>query len=138
MGITSSIRVRPAFLTLGGVFYPLTFEAGVSYTFEFDLEINDIDFTNFVIAGNSCFMPVTFGSGKDVTYIRLSDDGKGGVMVANETQQLGTASNVPAKGEDGFYHISFSFVPTADCTTLTFDVWMACDITVDNLTLVKN
>ena len=127
-----------SFLTLGGVFYPLTFEAGVSYTFEFDLEINDIDFTNFVIAGNSCFMPVTFGSGKDVTYIRLSDDGKGGVMVANETQQLGTASNVPAKGEDGFYHISFSFVPTADCTTLTFDVWMACDITVDNLTLVKN
>lgn len=73
-----------SFLTLGGVFYPLTFEAGVSYTFEFDLEINDIDFTNFVIAGNSCFMPVTFGSGKDVTYIRLSDDGKGGVMVANE------------------------------------------------------
>lgn len=82
-------------------------------------------------------MPITFGTGYDVTFIRLSDDGQGGIDMKNETQSVGTESNIPVKGEDGFYHISFSFIPTEACTTLTFDVWMASDIVIDNIVLMR-
>ncbi len=125
------------FLALGGNFCPMTFEAGKSYTVEFDIKINSVNFDNFVIEGNSCYMPITFGTGYDVTFIRLSNDGQGGIDMKNETQSVGTESNIPVKGEDGFYHISFSFVPTEACTTLTFDVWMASDIVVDNIVLMR-
>ncbi len=123
-------------LSLGGEFYNVEFEEGKTYTFSFDLKIVEINTANnFVIAGNSCWMPITFGSGKDVTYLRVVKSGET-YTIANETQQVGTQASVGNPDANGFVHIEFKFVPTAACTNLTFDVWMPSSIIIDNLSLI--
>lgn len=125
-------------LSLGGEFYDVEFETGKTYTFSFDLKIEEVATdNNLVIAGNSCWIPVTFGSGKDVTYLRIvkTDDG---YKISNETQQVGISASVGEMDANGFMNISFTFVPQAGCTNLTFDVWMPSTIVIDNLLLIKN
>ena len=125
-------------LSLGGAFYDVEFEVGKAYTFSFDLKIEDIQTdTNFVIAGNSCWLPITFGSGKDVTYLRVVKSGDS-YTISNETQQVGISASVREMDANGFVNISFTFVPQAGCTNLTFDVWMPSTIVIDNLLLIKN
>ena len=125
-------------LSLGGEFYDVEFAVGKTYTFSFDLKIEEIQTgTNFVIAGNNCWMPITFGSGKDVTYLRVTKSGDA-YNVSNETQQVGTSASVGEPDANGFINLSFTFVPTAGCTNLTFDVWMPSTIVIDNLQLMAN
>ena len=125
-------------LVLGGEFYDMKFEAGKTYTFSFDLKIEDIKTdTNFIIPGNSCWIPITFGSGKDVTYLRVVKSGNG-YTISNETQQVGLSASVSEADANGFVTISFTFVPQAGCTNLTFDVWMPSTIVIDNLLLMVN
>ena len=124
-------------LSLGGEFYDVEFEAQATYTFSFDLKIEDINTAkNFVISGNSCWMPITFGSGKDVTYLRIVKNGDT-YTILNETQQVGISASVSEADANGFVHIEFKFVPTEACSNLTFDVWMPSTIVIDNLSLVK-
>ena len=116
----------------------VSFEAGKTYTFSFDLKIEEVAVdNNLVIAGNSYWIPITFGSGKDVTYLRITktDDG---YKISNETQQVGISASVGEMDANGFINISFTFVPQAGCTNLTFDVWMPSTIVIDNLLLIKN
>lgn len=125
-------------LSLGGEFYDVTFETEKSYTFSFDLKIENIDTTNnFVIAGNSCWMPITFGSGKDVTYLRVVKEGDS-YKISNEMQQVAVSASVGETDENGFVHIEFSFIPTEACTNLTFDVWMPSTIVIDNVLLIAD
>ena len=116
----------------------VSFGAGKTYTFSFDLKIEEVAVdNNLVIAGNSYWIPITFGSGKDVTYLRITktDDG---YKISNETQQVGISVSVGEMDANGFVNISFTFVPQAGCTNLTFDVWMPSVIIIDNLLLIKN
>ncbi len=137
-GMKLTNNTTATMLSLGGEFYDVTFEAGKSYTFSFDLKIENIDTANnFVIAGNSCWMPITFGSGKDVTYLRVVKDGDS-YKISNEAQQVGFNASVGQADENGFVHLEFSFTPTEACTNLTFDVWMPSSIVVDNLLLIAN
>ena len=123
-------------LSLGGAFYDIEFEVGKAYTFSFDLKIENIQTdANFVISGNSCWIPITFGSGKDVTYLRVVKSGNR-YTISNETQQLGTFATVGEVDENGFVTISFTFVPQAGCTNLTFDVWMPSTIVIDNMVML--
>ena len=80
-------------------------------------------------------MPVTFGSGRDVAFIRVTKT-ENEITLLNESQTLGDNSSV-TKGENGFYTLYFEFTPTAECVSLTFDIWMASDIDIDNVTLIK-
>lgn len=137
-GMKLSNTSSATMLSLGGEFYDVTFEAGKSYTFSFDLKIENIDTTNnFVIAGNSCWMPITFGSGKDVTYLRVVKEGDV-YKIFNEAQQVGFNTSVGQADSNGFMHLEFSFIPTAACTNLTFDVWMPSTIVIDNVLLIAN
>ena len=116
----------------------VNFEAGKTYTFSFDLKIEEIATdNNLVLPGNSCWIPITFGSGKDVTYLRITKTSDG-YKVSNETQQVGISASVGEMDANGFVNISFTFVPQAGCTNLTFDVWMPSTIVIDNLLLIKN
>lgn len=125
-------------LSLGGEFYDVEFETGKTYTFSFDLKIEEIATeNNLVLPGNSCWIPITFGSGKDVTYLRITKTSDG-YKVSNETQQVGISASVGEMDANGFVNISFTFVPQAGCTNLTFDVWMPSTIVIDNLLLIKN
>ena len=125
-------------LSLGGEFYDVEFETGKTYTFSFDLKIEEIATeNNLVLPGNSCWIPITFGSGKDVTYLRITKTSDG-YKVSNETQQVGISASVGEMDANGFMNISFTFVPQAGCTNLTFDVWMPSTIVIDNLLLIKN
>lgn len=124
-------------LVLGGKFYDVEFKVGKEYSFSFDLKIENIDTDkNLVISGNSCYMPITFGSGKDVTYLRVTKTADG-YTVENDSQSLLLSGSVSEKDADGFVTISFTFIPVADCTTLTFDVWMPSVIVVDNFRLIE-
>ena len=42
----------------------------------------------------------------------------------------------PEADENGFVTITFTFIPQAGCTNLTFDVWMPSTIVVDNIELM--
>jgi hypothetical protein len=137
-GMRLSNTTTATMLSLGGEFYDVDFEAGKTYTFSFDLKIEDIATDrNLVIAGNSCWMPITFGSGKDVTYLRVVKTADG-YKISNETQQVGISASVSEMDANGFVSISFTFVPNAGCSNLTFDVWMPSTIVIDNLSLIKN
>jgi hypothetical protein len=134
-GVRLTNTAGATLLVLGGAFYDMDFEAGKSYTFSFDLKIENIQTdTNFIIPGNSCWIPVTFGSGKDVVYLRVVKTASG-YTISNETQQIGVAASVGETDANGFTTITFTFVPQSGCTTLTFDVWMPSTIVVDNLSL---
>lgn len=122
-------------MVIGGEFYPFDFEVGATYAFSFDIRFNELDTTNFVIADNNCYMPVTFGSGRDVAFIRVTKT-ENKITLLNESQTLGDNSSV-TKGENGFYTLYFEFTPTAECVSLTFDIWMASDVDIDNVTLIK-
>ena len=125
-------------LSLGGEFYNIEFVEGRTYTFSFDLKLEDVATdNNLVIAGNSCWMPITFGSLKDVTFLRVVKTGDT-YKISNETQQVGINASVGTMDENGFVTISFTFVPKAGCTNLTFDVWMPATIVIDNLTLIAH
>ena len=137
-GMRLSNTTTATMLSLGGEFYDVDFEAGETYTFSFDLKIEDMATDrNLVIAGNSCWMPITFGSGKDVTYLRVVKTADG-YKISNETQQVGISASVGEMDANGFVSISFTFVPNAGCSNLTFDVWMPSTIVIDNLSLIKN
>ncbi len=136
-GMQLTVTKSSTMLALGGPFYPVTFEAGKTYRVEFDIKLVSVDTdTNYIIAGNSLYMPVTFGSGKDAVYIRVTktDDG---YTVQNEGRQVGSNTSVSAPDENGFLHIAFDVTPAEGCTTLTFDLWMPSVIIVDNLTLIQ-
>jgi hypothetical protein len=136
-GMKLSNTATATMLAVGGAFYSLDFQPG-TYVFSFDLKIENVNTNNnLVISGNSCYMPITFGSGKDVTYLRVTKTGNE-YTVLNETQQLGVNSYVGKPDVNGFIHVEFTFVVVDSSTqTLTFDVWMPSTIVIDNLLLVK-
>lgn len=134
-GVRLTNTAGATLLALGGAFYDMEFEAQKTYTFSFDLKIEEIATeTNFIIPGNNCWIPITFGSGKDVVYLRVVKTGDGYVL-SGETQQVGISASVGTMDANGFRTVTFTFIPQAGCTTLTFDVWMASTIVVDNLSL---
>ncbi|MBO6263318.1 MAG: DUF1080 domain-containing protein [Clostridia bacterium] len=136
-GIRLTNTMGATLLALGGEFYPVKFEAGKTYSFSFDMKIEEIKTeTNFIIAGNSCYMPVTFGPGKDVTYLRVTKTGDG-YKIAHDRQSVSESAFITEPDENGFITVSFTFIPNEACTALTFDVWMPSTIVVDNLTLIE-
>lgn len=136
-GMQLTVTKTATMLALGGPFYPVTFEAGKTYRMEFDIKLVSVTTeTNFVIAGNSLYMPVTFGSGADAVYIRVTKT-ESGYTVQNEGQQVGSNTSVSAPDENGFYHIAFDITPNENCTKLDFNLWMPSVIVVDNLTLTQ-
>ena len=133
-GVRLSNTSTATMLAIGDV----KFEVGKTYTFSFELKIEEImTNNNLVIAGNSCWMPITFGSGKDATFLRITKVGDS-YKISNETQQVGLTASVGEMDANGFVTITFTFVVREGCTNLTFDVWMPSTIVVDDFLLIAN
>ena len=125
--VTSSATLIAA----GQVFIPVNFEAGKTYEFRMDFRMESIDGdTNFAIPNSQVFMPMSFGSGKDVLYLNYAD----GAFTASAQSFGGDASVVE---KDGVYTLSVDINVAEGMTRLSFDIWMPCVMIVDNIVLTE-
>lgn len=117
-------------LAIGNERIPATFEPGKVYIFRMDIKIEDIDCgRNFIIEGSPVFMPVSFGPGHDVVYLKYTEEEK----LTAETQSYGGEYTLTEK--DGVYTFVTEVIVGKNMTELDFDVWMPCTLTVDNISL---
>ncbi len=117
-------------MAFGGEYYPAVFEKGKTYMLQFDMKLLEPLSGVSAVVGN-LFIPMFFGSGKDVFYISADQNGK----VFVETQRLCdvTRSGMTMDAETGVYHFTVVVTPDEDCSVLELPVWMDCDFLVDNI-----